>query len=258
MYEDADPVDFINTPHVLDCSLTIKVVAGVPAESYTVTFTDGQGNTLKTESVEKGSAATVPADPTKEGYTFDGWDKDFSSVTSDLTVNALWKENTSPAQPEPAVTTSSVEKGKVYSAGGQKYIVTVLPVVGQQGEVAFKVAKNAKNITVPSTIKLADGKTYKVTQINAKAFTNKRIRTVTISKNVKKIRKYAFKGSRAIKLIVKSKKLTKKASVKGSLKGSKIKTVQVKVGSRKANKTYAKKYKKIFTKSNAGRKVSVK
>ena len=56
---------------------------------------------------------------------------------------------------------------------------------------------------------------------------------------------------------VKTGKLTKK-TVKNSLKGSKVKTVSVKVGNKKANNTYVKKYKKIFTKKNAGKKVTVK
>ena len=59
--------------------------------SYTVTFKDGD-SILKTETVEEGSAATPPANPTKDGYTFDGWDIAFDNVTSDLTVNAKWKQ----------------------------------------------------------------------------------------------------------------------------------------------------------------------
>ena len=53
----------------------------------------------------------------------------------------------------------------------------------------------------------------------------------------------------------------KKASNLGATKitlGKKVKTIQVKVGSKKANKQYVKKYKKIFTKKNAGKKVKVK
>ena len=69
------------------------------------------------------------------------------------------------------------------------------------------------------------------------------------------MKKNAFKGSKATKMIVKSKKLS---DVKGSLKGSRIKTVKVKVGSKKANKKYVKKYKKLFRKSYSGKKVSVK
>jgi len=37
-----------------------------------------------------------------------------------------------------------------------------------------------------------------------------------------------------------------------------VKTVKVKVGKKKTNKKYVKKYKKIFTKKNAGKKVRVK
>ncbi|MBQ1390722.1 MAG: cell wall-binding repeat-containing protein [Firmicutes bacterium] len=63
----------------------------VPIVYYTVTFTDGLENILKTETVEKWQAATAPADPVREGYAFAGWDKSFRYVTQDLTVNAKWK-----------------------------------------------------------------------------------------------------------------------------------------------------------------------
>ena len=69
-------------------------------EKYNVTFVDGQGNTLKEEVVKEGMSATAPDDPTRDGYTFDGWDTDFSSVNDDLTVTAQWKEIPAPA-PEP-------------------------------------------------------------------------------------------------------------------------------------------------------------
>ncbi len=63
---------------------------------YTVTFKDWNGDVLKTEQVEEGHSATAPADPVREGYTFIGWDVDFTNVTADLTVTALYEEN-SPA-----------------------------------------------------------------------------------------------------------------------------------------------------------------
>ena len=123
--------------------------------------------------------------------------------------------------------------------------------------VAFTKAKNKASVVVPATVKI-NNKTYKVTQINAKAFTGSKIKTVTIGKNVKTIKKNAFKGSKATKIVLKT-KLLKKAKVKGCLKGSKIKTVQVNVSSKKSvNKKYVKLYKKYFTKKNAGRKVTVK
>ena len=133
---------------------------------------------------------------------------------------------------------------------------TVKVISASAKAVAFTKAANKKSVTVPAAVKIK-GKTFKVTQINANAFTGKKIRTVTIGKNVKSIKKNAFKGSKATKIILKT-KLLKKAKVKGSLKGSKIKTIQVKIGKKSVNKTYVKKYKKIFTKANAGKKVAVK
>ena len=67
---------------------------------FTVVFTDGTCNVISTQTVEKGKAATAPKDPVREGYTFKGWDKDFSKITSDLTVSAVWKKNAAPS-PEP-------------------------------------------------------------------------------------------------------------------------------------------------------------
>ena len=59
---------------------------------FTVTFKDYNGNVLKEEKVQEGKAATAPADPTREGYRFIGWDKSFNKVTADLVVTALYEE----------------------------------------------------------------------------------------------------------------------------------------------------------------------
>ena len=57
-------------------------------DTYTVTFKDHDGTVLKTETVESGKSATAPEDPTREGYTFAGWDKVFDNITEDVVVNA--------------------------------------------------------------------------------------------------------------------------------------------------------------------------
>ena len=156
-----------------------------------------------------------------------------------------------------AKTAACVQVGKTYTVDGQDYLVTKAASGSTVGTVTFTKAKNAKKITVPDTVKLADGKTYNVTAVGAKAFTAKKIRTVTVGANVTKLAKKAFAKSKAKKLILKTKSL-KKASVKGSLKSSKVKKIQVKVGTKKVNKKFVKKYKKIFTKKNAGKKATVK
>ena len=124
------------------------------------------------------------------------------------------------------------------------------------GTVALIKAKNTKSVKIPATVKL-NKHTFKVVQINANAFKGKKIRTVTLGKNVKVIKKNAFKNSKATKVILKT-KLLKKSKVKNCLKGSKVKTVQIKVGNKSLNKKYVKKYKKYFTKKNAGIKVTIK
>jgi uncharacterized repeat protein (TIGR02543 family) len=61
---------------------------------YTVTFVDHDGTVLDTQQVNHNGNATAPAeDPTREGYTFMGWDKEFTNVTGDLTVTALYEIN---------------------------------------------------------------------------------------------------------------------------------------------------------------------
>lgn len=99
--------------------------------------------------------------------------------------------------------------------------------------------------------------TAKVVKKALVAANNPNATTVTLGSKVKKVKAKAFAGTKVKALIVKTKKL-KKASVKGCLKGSKVKAVQVKVGKAKANKSFAKKYAKLFVKKVAGKKARVK
>jgi Listeria/Bacterioides repeat len=95
--------------------------------THTVTFKDWDGSTLKTQFVNDGSAATAPANPSRSGYTFTGWDKAFSSVTGDLTVTAQYSYNggytgggsTTPAKTDvtvPGSTTTAADGSSVSTA----------------------------------------------------------------------------------------------------------------------------------------------
>ena len=150
--------------------------------------------------------------------------------------------------------TNTVKKGQKATVKGNTY--KVLSTSAKARTVAFTKAKKASKVTVPATVTI-EGKKYKVTTVNAKAFTAKQIRTVTIGKNVKQIKANAFSNSKVTKVILKTKAL-KKAKVKDSLKKSKVRTVKVSVGKKSVNKKYVTKYKKYFTKKNAGKKVAVK
>lgn len=60
-------------------------------KSYTVKFMVDE-IVIKEVTLEKGEAAIAPV-ATKEGYTFKRWDQDFSSVTEDLIVKAIFEIN---------------------------------------------------------------------------------------------------------------------------------------------------------------------
>ena len=60
---------------------------------YVVTFFDWDNTILARVAVAAGKAATAPEAPVREGYTFIGWDKDFSFVTSDMDVYAQYEMN---------------------------------------------------------------------------------------------------------------------------------------------------------------------
>lgn len=59
--------------------------------SYTVTFCDIDGTVLSVQTVEYMQAAQAPEAPAHEGHTFMGWDCDFSAVTDDMTVTAVYE-----------------------------------------------------------------------------------------------------------------------------------------------------------------------
>lgn len=80
-----------STPITSDMSL----IAKWEIKSFKVTFLDYYGNTASVQNVNYGESATAPAvDNIIEKKRFDGWSADFSNVTEDMTVNALYVDNT--------------------------------------------------------------------------------------------------------------------------------------------------------------------
>ena len=66
-------------------------------KTYTVTFDTVGGSAIASQTVEEGAFATKPDDPTKEGYTFDGWEHEGekysfnTTIVKDITLTATWK-----------------------------------------------------------------------------------------------------------------------------------------------------------------------
>ena len=65
------------------------------ANTYTITFDTVGGSEIAPITQDYGTAITVPADPTREGYTFIGWEGEFPETmpAHNMTVTAQWKIN---------------------------------------------------------------------------------------------------------------------------------------------------------------------
>lgn len=93
--------DYMDAPFDFDTPITENITLYAKwTKTWTVTFdANGYGTAPAVQTVEEGEKATKPADPTAEGYSFQGWytdtrytmEYDFSKeVTEDTTLYAKW------------------------------------------------------------------------------------------------------------------------------------------------------------------------
>lgn len=74
-----------------DLTLTAKW----QVNQYTITFDTAGGSEVAPITQDYGTTITAPANPTKTGYTFAGWDKTIPSTmpAEDMTITARWQVN---------------------------------------------------------------------------------------------------------------------------------------------------------------------
>ena len=109
----------------------VRPVEAPPVEkTFTVTFDSNGGSAVASQTVKEGEKAAKPANPTRDGYAFEGWFADealktaydFNTpVTSDITLYADWDRR------------SSGGGGGGGSSSTKKYIITV--TCGEGGEI---------------------------------------------------------------------------------------------------------------------------
>ena len=73
----------------------ITVKAQWEINQYTIAFDTNGGSEIAPITQDYGTAITAPADPTRKGYTFKGWDKEIPETmpADNITVKAQWEIN---------------------------------------------------------------------------------------------------------------------------------------------------------------------
>ena len=76
----------------------MTITAKWKVNSYTITFDTAGGSEIAPITQDYGTHITAPADPTREGYTFIGWDMEIPTTmpAENITLKARWKDSEKP------------------------------------------------------------------------------------------------------------------------------------------------------------------
>ena len=79
------------------------ITAQYTIKTYTVRFLDWNGTVLDTQTINHGSNATPPPNPTRDGYTFTGWSGNYTNVTANIDIIAQYTQNSSGGEVDTSV-----------------------------------------------------------------------------------------------------------------------------------------------------------
>jgi hypothetical protein len=112
--------------------------------TYLVTFVDRNSAILSTGMVDHGSGATAPSDPMRTGYTFSGWNTDFSIITGVMIVTGEYTVN------QYTLTFNSASGSFVAPMSGDYNSVIIPPTNPTRTGYAFSWWTPTLPITIPA------------------------------------------------------------------------------------------------------------
>ena len=139
--------DFAEGTTVPAHNITYTAVWAPVQHSYTITFDTDGGSEIEPIIQDAGTEVTPPANPTKTGYTFAGWDKELpvTMPSEDMTLKAQWTIN--------QYTVMFISDGKTITSQRLDYgtVITTPPLSNKKG-YTFKGWSPAffKDTTVPA------------------------------------------------------------------------------------------------------------
>ena len=191
---------------VLSCALVACTKADTPdapKKEFTITFDTQGGSEVKPITIAEGAKITLPRNPTKEGYIFDGWYlsnalvEEFNitkTITGNITLYAKWIEDSGIRRPSEGLEYSLNSDGNGYTVTGigtctdKELIIpseyNAKPVTGI-GNSAFSGCTWLTSVIIPDS----------VTSIGGSAFEDcTGLTSITIPDSVTSIGSSAFYG----------------------------------------------------------------
>lgn len=126
--------DYVFTPIYKEYNNDTEIIPGttaptipdVPVEpvvkTYTVIFVDDNNKFIEFQTVEEGKDATLPEAPAKTGYTFKEWSGEYTNVTENRTIVAVYEKKAAPSVEAPTHGTLKID-----IAGGTSFTLNDRP-----------------------------------------------------------------------------------------------------------------------------------
>ena len=173
---------------------------------FTVTFKTYAGDTLYQTTVEYNKDATYVGDtPTKEGFTFDGWDKNLTGIKETTIIYAKFLH--------PIFDFSDNEQTKISAVKDKNITSATIPSgITEIGEGAFYSCEKLESVVIPDSVTVIGEEAFSscysltsinipsgITEIGAGAFSYcDKLSSITLPEGITEISEYLFAGCRSL------------------------------------------------------------